>query len=264
MKTALLAALCAALAAPALALDSASPAAPMPPRAQACAACHGSDGISAAADIPNLAGQKKAYLVRQLQAFRDGQRSHDLMSVIAKQLDPAELPTLADYWSSLPAAGQGGGNSAAAAAPHAATVSHMALPPAFPAGFAEYTRSEDAESKTVVVRYANRVALAAARAGQPLPDGAALISATYAAQPAANGGPAALGPVQSYAGMERRAGWGAQIPTLFRNGDWNYGLWNAQGQPNLRNLQPRCLACHLPKADDSYVFTLAEMRRAVP
>ena len=252
--------------APALALGPVSSPAAMgapPPRAQACAACHGSDGISAAADIPNLAGQKKAYLVRQLQAFRDGQRSHELMSVIARQLEPAELPVLADYWSSLPAAGQGGG-SGVAAAPHAATVSQMVLPPTFPAGFAEYTRSEDAESETVVVRYANRVALAAARAGQPLPDGAALISATYAAQPGNASAPAALGPVQSYAGMERRAGWGDHIPTLYRNGDWNYGLWNAQGQPNLRNLQPRCLACHLPKADDSYVFTLSEMRRAPP
>lgn len=258
MKTKLLVIVYGALAAPALALDSA------PPRSQACAACHGAEGISVAADIPNLAGQKKAYLQRQLQAFRDGQRNHELMSVIAKQLEPAELPALADYWSSLPAAGHAGGRGAEAP-PHAATVSHMALPPAFPAGFAEYTRSEDAESKTVVVRYANRLALDAARAGQPLPDGAALISATYAAAPPATaGGPAALGAVQSYAGMARSAGWGDHIPTLLRNGEWNYGLWNAQGQPTLRQLQPRCLACHLPKAGDSYVFTLAEMKRAAP
>ncbi|KPK55369.1 MAG: hypothetical protein AMS22_04575, partial [Thiotrichales bacterium SG8_50] len=34
-------------------------------KAQACTACHGANGISVSDDIPNLAGQKGAYIVTQ-------------------------------------------------------------------------------------------------------------------------------------------------------------------------------------------------------
>ena len=41
-----------------------------------CAACHGPEGNSANPLWPNLAGQKEAYLVAQLKAFRDGSRAN--------------------------------------------------------------------------------------------------------------------------------------------------------------------------------------------
>lgn len=66
-----------------------------------CAGCHGANGISANPLWPNLAGQKDAYLVKQLKAFRDGTRSDPMMSPMAKPLSDADIENLAAYFSSL-------------------------------------------------------------------------------------------------------------------------------------------------------------------
>lgn len=70
-------------------------------KAAACASCHGVNGISANALWPNLAGQKEAYLVKQMKAFRDGTRSDPMMSPMAKPLTDADIDNLAAYFSSL-------------------------------------------------------------------------------------------------------------------------------------------------------------------
>jgi len=70
-------------------------------RAASCSGCHGADGISANPLWPNLAGQKEAYLVKQLKAFRDGTRSDPMMTPMAKPLSGADIENLAAYFSSL-------------------------------------------------------------------------------------------------------------------------------------------------------------------
>lgn len=231
-----------------------------PAKVATCQACHGAAGVSVAPDIPNLAGQKAVYLTRQLEAFKAGTRKNDLMAAIAAQLSPDDIKALAAFWSSQPPT-PAHGLDGAAAAPHAATVSAMALPKDFPQGFVEYQREQDEAGKTLTLRYANRLAADAARAGRPLPDGSVLISVTHAAQVDAQGR-WTPGAIKSYAGMESRAGWGEAIPPLLRNGNWNYGLWGPDGAPRLAQQQPRCLACHQPKSADSYVFTLAALKGA--
>jgi hypothetical protein len=76
------------------------------------------------------------------------------------------------------------------------------------------------------------------------------------AQP--GGGPAP-GPAQSYDAMERRAGWGAAVPALLRNGDWDYAQFDARQQRRDGLNQAACLACHQPLAARSHVFTLQEL-----
>lgn len=66
-----------------------------------CAGCHGAAGISANPLWPNLAGQKDAYMVKQMKAFRDGTRSDPMMSPMAKPLSDADIDNLAAYFSSL-------------------------------------------------------------------------------------------------------------------------------------------------------------------
>ena len=44
-----------------------------------CAACHGAAGISAVPTYPNLAGQKEAYLAKQLKDFKSGKRNDPTM-----------------------------------------------------------------------------------------------------------------------------------------------------------------------------------------
>ena len=82
---------------PALAGDAAAGKA----KSAVCAGCHGANGISTVPMYPNLAGQKEQYLVKQMKAFRDGQRSDPTMSAMAKPLSDADIENLAAYYSGL-------------------------------------------------------------------------------------------------------------------------------------------------------------------
>ncbi|MGB5398485.1 MAG: cytochrome c [Gammaproteobacteria bacterium] len=70
-------------------------------KAATCAGCHGAAGISAVPIYPNLAGQKEAYLVAQMKAFKDGTRANAIMAPMAKPLSDADIANLAAYYASL-------------------------------------------------------------------------------------------------------------------------------------------------------------------
>ena len=70
-------------------------------KAASCAACHGSVGISANPEWPNLAGQKDKYLANQIKAFRDGERKNALMSPMVSGLSDEDIANIAAYYSSL-------------------------------------------------------------------------------------------------------------------------------------------------------------------
>ena len=70
-------------------------------KAASCAACHGPAGVSASPLWPNLAGQKDQYLVKQMKAFRDGQRQDPLMAPMAAGLSDEDIEDLAAYYASL-------------------------------------------------------------------------------------------------------------------------------------------------------------------
>jgi cytochrome c553 len=67
-----------------------------------CGACHGAVGISPNTAWPNLANQQIAYLVKQMKAFRDGERSDPWMSPMAKPLSDDDIADLAAFFNSLP------------------------------------------------------------------------------------------------------------------------------------------------------------------
>jgi len=70
-------------------------------KAATCGACHGVNGISPNDIWPNLAGQKAGYLVAQMKAFRDGQRSNPMMAPMAAPLSDTDIDDLAAYYASL-------------------------------------------------------------------------------------------------------------------------------------------------------------------
>lgn len=72
-------------------------------KSAACTGCHGVNGVSSNPMWPNLAGQQEGYLVKQLQAFREGVRDDSLMTPMAKTLSDADIDNLAAYYSSLQA-----------------------------------------------------------------------------------------------------------------------------------------------------------------
>lgn len=69
-------------------------------KSQACAVCHGSNGIASSPGFPHIAGQPVIYLAEQLQHFRNGKRQHPVMNVIAKSLTDQDIQDLAVWYSS--------------------------------------------------------------------------------------------------------------------------------------------------------------------
>ena len=83
-----------------------SPAIPGNPAAgkgktRACLTCHGVDGISRVRSAPNLAGQNEWYLAKQLRDYRSGKRTHQFMSIVAKDLSDADIDDLAAWYASI-------------------------------------------------------------------------------------------------------------------------------------------------------------------
>lgn len=70
-------------------------------KALSCAACHGANGVSVNPLWPNLAGQKKDYLKKQIMDFKAGARKDPLMSPMAAAIADADVDDLVAYFSSL-------------------------------------------------------------------------------------------------------------------------------------------------------------------
>jgi cytochrome c553 len=66
-----------------------------------CAVCHGLDGIAKVPDAPHLAGENVEYLMRQLKAFKSGERKHEQMSIIAQGLDDAAMENVSAWYSKI-------------------------------------------------------------------------------------------------------------------------------------------------------------------
>ncbi len=66
-----------------------------------CTGCHGTEGLSNAPLWPNLAGQKKEYLAKQLLAFKNNERKDPLMNPIASSLSDSDIELIATYFSNL-------------------------------------------------------------------------------------------------------------------------------------------------------------------
>jgi cytochrome c553 len=86
----------------AVAADDAKEKLSVPPlKSRLCAGCHGADGISISPNIPNLAGQKKNYIVAEINDYRSGRREDPMMSKVAKGLTDRDVEELATYFSNL-------------------------------------------------------------------------------------------------------------------------------------------------------------------
>jgi cytochrome c553 len=230
-----------------------------------CAACHGVNGVSVAPAIPNLAGQRPLYIGKQLSAYREGSRKHRIMGALAGQLDKAAAADVAAYYGSLPGAPVGAANSK----PPARFIAKRVKLPADLSGFRHYMTFNHQGRKELRKVYANGAALAAAKAGRELPDGAVIVVEAFKTRPGADGKPVAgadglwlAGARAGFTAMERQAGWGDDFHPAIRNGNWHYAAFAADRSPRPNLSQASCLACHKPLAGDSYLFSLKELKAA--
>ena len=70
-------------------------------KAQSCVSCHGMGGRSTNPNNPNLAGQKKNYLVKALNAYKKGERKDAMMNSLAAGLSDADIENIAEYYSTV-------------------------------------------------------------------------------------------------------------------------------------------------------------------
>jgi len=228
-----------------------------------CSACHGLNGVSVADAIPNLAGQKAAYIEAQLKALKDGSRKNPVMNAIAAQLNADDIGNVAAYFSSLP------GVSASTAKSDflpQLTKTGVAFPENYKSTFVKYHTINFPATRQVRYYYANPAALQAAKDGKDLPNGSYLFVEVYSAKLDADkkpvmGSDGFFVPDQlaAYTAMQRDAGWGKDIPDMLRNEEWNYAIFTPAKQHRPGVNQAECLACHKPLDKASYTFTLTQL-----
>ena len=68
-----------------------------------CIGCHGIPGyrttFPSVYHVPKLGGQHAAYIVKALQAYKSGERSHPTMQGIAEGLSEQDMADLAAYYA---------------------------------------------------------------------------------------------------------------------------------------------------------------------
>ena len=229
------------------------------PKSMACAACHTNVGTS---DTPHLAGQRETYIVKQLKAFKAGDRKHPVMNAMAGVLSDADVENVAAFWSSQPA----GSDATTPEEVASAKKTKMTFPKDFPKGFTQYDAKNRDDQHVVALHYVNAIGLKAAKEGKQLPDGSVIVIVKSAPRMDADKKPITgkdglweTDKIAIYEGMEARANWGKDVPELLRNQNWNYALFNADKSPKEVN-QAICLTCHLPVAAQGYVFGLKKIQ----
>lgn len=146
----------------------------------------------------------------------------------------------------------------------------------FPAGYEKwerYAQIDRHDSKQYRELYARPEVVRAAREGRPIPDGAVLAMAIFSAERDGSGNPVKdangrfrKGKQIGVTVMEKRRGWGAAIPAEWRNGDWLYAAFTADGRPNQKsnaNIK-NCFVCHKPHEAQDFVISLASLAGAFP
>ncbi len=68
-------------------------------KAEACVACHGTNGNSPSGAFPTLAGQNARYIYLQLRDYKEGRRKNPMMSAIAAGLEKQDMHDLAVYFA---------------------------------------------------------------------------------------------------------------------------------------------------------------------
>ncbi len=84
--------------------------------ASSCAACHGPAGVSENLPGPSLAGQKAAYLVGALKAYKTGERENPMMSGMVGNLSDGDIGNLAAFYAGSSCKSAQNGDKKAAAA----------------------------------------------------------------------------------------------------------------------------------------------------
>lgn len=141
----------------------------------------------------------------------------------------------------------------------------------FPDGFDQgvlYGGVDRSDNKQYREFYIDKAALAAVKAGRPLPSGTVITMVTYKAKTDDKGEPVKAGggrfvkdELLGYFVMEKRSGWGAGYAPDIRNGEWEYQAFGTNKAVNAKANIENCFKCHKPKEADDFLFTRDQLKR---
>src|SRR5205823_11578463 len=155
------------------------------------------------------------------------------MNAIAAQLSPEDMANVAAYFAAQPGAEKG---AKSGFLPGVART-HVSFPEGYKDTFTKYHTINFPATKQVRYYYANKVAVQAARAAKPIPDGAVLFAEVHTVKLDADKNPVKGADgffvperLVAYTAMQTGAGWGSEFPEMLRNGDWNYAVFTPEKQ----------------------------------
>jgi plastocyanin len=137
--------------------------------------------------------------------------------------------------------------------------------------WAMYATVDRPDTKQYREFYTTDDVLAAAKAGQSIPDGAVIVLAAYMAQVDAAGVPLKdakgrflKGKLAAVNVQQKKKGHGDDVPASIRNGDWQYQSFTPDGKANDKANLTACYQCHLPFAKDEFLTNLAKLKGTFP
>jgi Cytochrome P460 len=165
--------------------------------------------------------------------------------------------------------GTGLGAIAFGLAIHAASAGpdKVQIPMTYATSYVKIAAIDRYDNKTIRTVYINPEAWAAAKPGEPLPDGTTLILEGRSAKLNADGQPQLdadgrfipSDQIVLIATQQKRSGWGTEYADTIRNGEWEYAVFETNGSLRTSaNVQP-CMQCHKPRVADDYTFVAARI-----
>ena len=143
---------------------------------------------------------------------------------------------------------------------------------AFPEDYAKgvlYTTVDRPDNKQYRELFSTPEAIAAVKAGKPMPSGTVLTLVQYRAKLNAAGEPEKdangrfiKGELVGYTVMEKREGWGTEYPDDIRNGEWEYQAFKADKTVNDKANLKSCFTCHKPLDKQDFVFSFEKIKTA--
>lgn len=140
----------------------------------------------------------------------------------------------------------------------------VAFPTDYATKFVLYNVVDRFDGKHARFMYIDAKSAAAAKPGQPLPDGVVVVMELRAVEQDSAGNVVLdekgrmkpLAKVISVSVQEKRKGWGEAIAPNLRNGDWDYAAFTAEGKVNEQvKTMDGCFTCHLSRSDRDFTFT---------
>lgn len=114
--------------------------------------------------------------------------------------------------------------------------------------------------------WANPDAVAAVKAGKPIPHGSVLTMVQYKAVVDDKGAPVKdakgrfkKGDLVGYAIMQKGKDWGTEYAADMRNGEWEYQVFKADKTVNDKANLKGCFTCHKPHEKQDYVISMARL-----